>query len=32
MSLLIDDETDAQEIVLCIKLQLIHGSTRTPHT
>lgn len=29
---IIDEETDAQEIVLCIKLQLIDGSTRTPGT
>lgn len=29
---IINEETDTQDIVLCIKLQLIHGSTRTPDT
>lgn len=28
---LIDEEMDAQEIVLCIMLQLIQGNSRTPH-
>lgn len=28
---LVDEETDAQEIVLCIMLQLIQGDSRTPH-